>query len=261
MTGAAGLPPEQEAVRRLLADARHDAPAPPEVVSRLAETLDSLVAERGAAPSPGPRPADVADTTTGTGTGTGTTTRTAPVVDLAARRRRRAGLGLLAAAAVVVAGVALGQGLTTSGDSASDAGAGTSAAQEAPSAGSEGTAPEQQDSTELDAESGAAGVGPELLKSPAAGQVPEIALDDPALADVLAGLRPLALPRSASLGTADALGGCALPALGAGRRVALTVDGQVGTAVFRRPTGATQRVDVFTCGAEAPVQTVTLPAP
>lgn len=257
MTGAAGLPPEQEAVRRLLADARHDAPAPPEVVARLAETLDSLVAERGAAPSPGPRPADVAGTTTGTDT----TTRTAPVVDLAARRRRRAGLGLLAAAAVVVAGVALGQGLPTSGDSASDAGAGTTAAQDAPAAGSERTAPELQDSTELDAESGPAGVGPELLKSPAAGQVPEIALDDPALADVLAGLRPLALPRSASLGTADALGGCALPALGAGRRVVLTVDGQVGTAVFRRPTGATQRVDVFTCGADAPVQTVTLPAP
>lgn len=252
MTGAAGLPPEQEAVRRLLADARHDAPAPPEVVARLAETLDSLVAERDAAPATGPRPVDVDDSTT---------TRTAPVVDLAVRRRRRAGVGLLAAAAVVVAGVAIGQGLPTSGDTASDGGADASTAQEAPAAGSERTAPEAQDSTELDAQSGAAGVGPELLKSPAAGQVPEIDLGDPALADVLAGLRPLALPRSASLGTADALSGCALPALGAGRRVVLTVDGEVGTAVFRRPTGATQRVDVFTCGADAPVQTVTLPAP
>ena len=40
------LPPEQEAVRRLLADARHDGPTPPEVVARLDATLASLAAER-----------------------------------------------------------------------------------------------------------------------------------------------------------------------------------------------------------------------
>ena len=38
-----GLPPEQEAVRRLLADARHDGPTPPEVVARLDAALSSVV--------------------------------------------------------------------------------------------------------------------------------------------------------------------------------------------------------------------------
>ena len=46
MSESSGLPPEQEAVRRLLADARHDGPPPPDVVARLDETLASLVAER-----------------------------------------------------------------------------------------------------------------------------------------------------------------------------------------------------------------------
>ena len=107
MTDSPRLPPEQEHVRRLLADARHDGPVPPEVVARLDETLASLVSERGGAPleqsGPGPDRA------------------TAPVVDLGARRRRTAGIGLLAAAAVVVAGVALGQALprTAGGDDAS----------------------------------------------------------------------------------------------------------------------------------------------
>ena len=50
MTDAPDLTPEQDAVRRLLADARHDGPTPPEVVARLDDTLASLVAERGEAP-------------------------------------------------------------------------------------------------------------------------------------------------------------------------------------------------------------------
>ena len=42
MSESSGLPPEQEAVRRLLADARHDGPPPPDVVARLDDTLASL---------------------------------------------------------------------------------------------------------------------------------------------------------------------------------------------------------------------------
>ncbi|WP_416954942.1 hypothetical protein ACNKF0_22500 [Nocardioides sp. T5] len=86
MTESSGLPPEQEAVRRLLADTRHDGPPPPDVVARLDDTLAALRAERAAA-----------DTSPGR------------VVDIGSRRRRVAGIGLLAAASVVVAGVALGQ--------------------------------------------------------------------------------------------------------------------------------------------------------
>ena len=104
MTDPTGLPPEQEAVRRLLADARHDGPIPPGVVARLDAALASLAAERGES-----SPAEDAP---------------APVVDLGARRRRAAGIGLLAAAAVVVAGVAIGQGLPLQGSSDSGSAAG-----------------------------------------------------------------------------------------------------------------------------------------
>ncbi|MGN0063688.1 MAG: hypothetical protein ACI379_05555 [Nocardioides sp.] len=78
----------EDAVRRLLADARHDAPVPDEVVARLDTTLAGLVAERDAsAPEPSP----------------------APVIDLAARRRRRMTQFVAAAAVVVVAGVGVNQ--------------------------------------------------------------------------------------------------------------------------------------------------------
>ena len=98
MTDSPRPTPEQEAVRRLLAESRHDGPTPPEVVARLDEALASLVAERGTDPLVSDEPAP------------------ARVTDLGARRRRLAGVGLLAAAAVVVAGVALGQALPRSGD-------------------------------------------------------------------------------------------------------------------------------------------------
>ena len=35
MSESSGLPPEQEAVRRLLADARHDGPPPPDVARQM----------------------------------------------------------------------------------------------------------------------------------------------------------------------------------------------------------------------------------
>ena len=102
MTESSGLPPEQEAVRRLLADARHDGPPPPEVVARLDDTLADLVAEHA--------PAD---------------TSPGRVVDMGSRRRRMAGIGLLAAASVVVAGGAIGQVLPRGGGDASDSSAGS----------------------------------------------------------------------------------------------------------------------------------------
>lgn len=85
--------PDEELVRRLLADARHDEPMPADVAARLAGVLDELVAD-------GRRPADV------------TPLRQA---DAVRRRTRRWTVALVAAAAVVVGGVALREALPTGG--------------------------------------------------------------------------------------------------------------------------------------------------
>src|SRR4051812_42226256 len=162
MTDGPALTPEQEAVRRLLAEARHQGATPPEVVARLDDTLASLVAERGLGPlADEERPPERA---------------AAPVVDLGARRRRRVGVGLLAAAAVVVAGVALGQGLplpSGSNDSSSADGGADSATSRADS-------PDASSSGGDDA--GAAEASPEDLKSAAPEPgVPTLSSTDPAL--------------------------------------------------------------------------------
>ena len=243
MTDASDLPPEQEAVRRLLADARHAGPPPPEVVARLDETLAALVADRGSAPL-----ADAPATSP---------ERTAPVVDLSARRRRLAGVGLLAAASVVVAGVAIGQVLPRG---ASDEGS---------SAGSDSSLADSQTEAQQEGESDDSGAGsseqaPELLKSPSAtpfAGVPTISASDPALEQRLVDLRTEAVARSQDLGSVDAVISCTLPGLGQGRRLLAQVDGQLGVVVFRRPVGGTQQAELYVCGTPDPVRTLTLPAP
>ena len=229
---SSGLTPEQDAVRRLLADARHDGPTPPEVVARLDDTLAALRAE-------GSR--DV---------------RTAPVVDLAARRRRLVGAGVLAAAAVVVAGVALGQALPrggsdSGGDSASSAtdggGSMDSQAGGAESGGEDGGDP-AADSTSPEALSG---------KS-AAPQGPEVSLDSD-LDDALTSLRN-SHRRSTAL-TGETLVACQVGEVGRGRQVLVQVDGRPGLVVFRAARGSRQDADVYLCGDPEPVRTLTLPAP
>ena len=238
MTDASGLTPEQEAVRRLLAEARHDGPTPPEVVSRLDETLASLLDERAAE--------RVSERSV------------APVVDLGARRRRRAGIGLLAAAAVVVAGVAIGQGLpsTSTSDDASTSAAG---------ADSDSSLAEAPESAQDDAggESGAAETGPGDLKSaaPNAASLPSVSSADGDLDSQLLLVRPDAAARSQLLGSVDSLSSCELPRLGQGRRLVAQVDGQPGVIVFRRPDGAAQQAEVYVCGTPEPVRTLSLPAP
>jgi hypothetical protein len=116
--GAGSLPeltPEQETeVRRLLADARHDAPMPTEVADRLDTVLSGLTRDE-------PGSAGVA-----------------PVIDLAARRRRRNAAALLAgAAAVIVAGFVGGQVINVGSDDD-----GTSSASAGDAADRAGTADE-----------------------------------------------------------------------------------------------------------------------
>ena len=231
-----GLPPEQEAVRRLLADARHDGPTPPEVVARLDATLASLAAERGEP------------------------TSRAPVVDLGARRRRMAGIGLLAAAAVVVAGVAIGQGLPPMGGgsdagSAADTDAATSQRELTDDAGGGSDSGAATESEE---------VGPQSLKSgtPApVGAYPTLSSGDVDLDDELLSLRRSYEAPMAESATPDLRSDCDLRGTGRGRRVLVEVDGLVGAVVFRRADGASQQVDLYVCGDPTAVRTLTLPAP
>lgn len=249
MTDSPGLPPEQERVRRLLAEARHAAPVPSVVAARLDETLASLVAERGGAPL------EDSDTRSDG--------HATPVVDLGARRRRRVGIGLLAAAAVVVAGVAVGQALprmSGSDDASSSGGV---------AADSEGSSREfggdQTDGGAADSSSGAE--APESMKSRAPTPLvgaPTLSSSDTDLTDRLTELRSSQADMSAMSQRRqllDLVRACDLRGVGQGRRVAAEVDGQDGLVVFRRPDGAAQEVALYVCGTPQPVRTLTLPAP
>ncbi|NYE36359.1 hypothetical protein F4692_001463 [Nocardioides cavernae] len=234
MTDPSDLTPEQEAVRRLLADARHDGPPPPEVVSRLNETLAALVAERAESGDAG----------------------SAPVVDLGARRRRLTGMGVLAAAAVVVAGVALGQALPRGANDSADSG-GASQAESAPS-------PEASDDAGAGIEDPSA-MSSELTPEAKRGltDAPELApADDDTLDAQLLRLRAAARPRSQDSAEASILGDCLMPGLGPGRRAYATLDDVPVVVVYGRPSGDEQRVAVYACGAgDEPLRETVLPAP
>ena len=257
MSESSGLPPEQEAVRRLLADARHDGPPPPDVVARLDETLASLTAERASERTPA----------TATEHGDRSPGR---VVDLGSRRRRVASIGLLAAASVVVAGVAIGQALPRGGnDSSSESSAGSqsdSSLAESPEAGGSSADSSTSSGADQGGDSGAASEpAPESLKSspatPFAG-VPSLSTADADLDDQLLALRAEGATRRQQLATLDALRGCDVPRPGrAAALVAAEVDGRTGVVVFRRPVDQAQGVELYVCGEAVPVRTITLPAP
>ncbi|GAB3076515.1 hypothetical protein [Nocardioides zeae] len=135
-------PATAAAVRRLLAEARHDEPAPPAVAARLDATLAGLRAERLAAHPSAPAtehglpPRPGAD---------------APIDLAARRRRRRGGVLLAAAAAVVVVGVGGvlvprlgGSGDATSSDSGGQSESGPNVGQAPPP---DGNAEEQPPSS------------------------------------------------------------------------------------------------------------------
>ena len=250
MSESPGLPPEQEAVRRLLADARHTAPPPPEVVARLDDTLASLVSER-AAEHTAARAAERSDVPDDRSPGR--------VVDLGSRRRRMAGIGLLAAASVVVAGIAIGQALPRGAGDAGESSAGSQSDSSLAEAGDAG-------GTSTDSGSGAGSEpAPESLKSSPAittDGVPSLSTADADLDAQLLALREDTTCRRQAAAALDAIGDCDVPRPG---RSALVVpaalDGQVGVVVFRRPVEEAQVVELYVCGLAAPARTITLPAP
>lgn len=251
MTDASDLTPEQEAVRRLLADARHDGPPPPEVVARLDDTLAALVAERR------DTPADVATQATD-----------ATVTDLGARRRRLAGMGVLAAAAVVVAGVALGQALPRGTGDSADSGA----SQAESSTGQDAPTEDGGGESGADSDAGSAAEDPSALSSELAPDAkrgltdaPRLsALDDDLLDQQLLRLRPSAAPRSRTLdpGGTGLLVDCPVAGIGPGRRAYATLDDVPVVVVYGRPSGDAQPVSIYACGVgEAPLRETVLPAP
>ena len=228
------LSPEQERVRRLLAQARVDEPMPDDVAERLDRVLAQL--------------ADEADDD-------------APsVVDLAARRRRKAATLLVAAAAVVAVGV--GAGNLFGGPGLSDGGADSPAADTAaePRAG-------VQDRNSADApEATSATVG----SARAPGRVRDASFAD----DVARLRLPLEQDGSLSSAAppgdsaqfsagAEGAGGfvCDAAPWGPGELMAVRYSGMPAILAFRPPAGDTQVVDLLECGTAAILRSVTLPVP
>ncbi|MGH3362904.1 MAG: hypothetical protein ACRDOM_10650 [Nocardioides sp.] len=228
MTDDPSLSTADEAVRRLLVDARHAEPVPPDVAARLDRVLDGLAQE----------PA-----------------RTAPVVELAHRRRRAASL-LVAAAAVVAVGLGLNQVFQPSGDEAASTGSDSAAELGPPPDGQEKPGAIRQGAgagaESADADKARRGVV-ELRSRDFADDVRESRVD------LLTDSRSVVSQyRSVDRALRQS---CGAAAWGAGTFVPVRYDGEPAVMVFRRPQGDTQVADLFRCGSTEPDRSVTLPAP
>jgi hypothetical protein len=227
--------PDAEAVRRLLADARHTGPIPDDVADR----MDAVLADLAGSPVDAPEPAAA---------------REEPVVvSLAAQRRRRAAAMLVAAAAIVVGGVVAAQHLPGS-SSQPDA----------------SPASRQQDSAAL----GNTGGGSVRPNAPGALRLNDVAgparirhgrlLVRPQhfTADALAARRVLQrkVPASAYSFLSGSASSCAVPGAG-GQRVSATYQRAPAVLVFRAPGSGSQVVDLYLCGSSSPVRSATLPSP
>lgn len=221
---------QDDEVRRLLADARHTEPIPPDVAGRLDGVLADLRAERPVRAS---------------------------VTDLAAaRRRRRVRTLLVAAAAVVVVGVGVDQVRGWSpGVSSSDSGSSASSQGESNADGAAGG----DSLAELD------GPVPDAQAPSAARPVP-ISADRFARQVAVLQRQRTALSSGRETGSgalnysADAAAPCPLD-VGRGRAVRVRYDGAPGLLVFRPVRGDSQVVDLYLCGGTDPARSITLPAP
>lgn len=217
---------DDDQVRRLLAEARHDEPLPEDVATRLDEVLAGLRDDR-------------------------------PVVDLAARQRRKhVRTWVLAAAAVVVVGIGINQvewsGMTT-GDDSADSGAASSPELES-GAGDAAEAP--ADGARRDAyvwRKARAQLKKERFAVQAASlqtELPRATLSSAAESD---------LDADGGSYQYDVL--CEFAPQAPGRVVSVTYDGERGWLVYRDPQGDSQVVDLYLCGRSKPTRSITLPAP
>lgn len=240
--------PDEEQVRRLLADARHTEPMPDDVAERLDAALADLSPETSAADAV-----------------VGARRR----VDLAAaRRRRNARTWLVAAAAAVLIGVGVQQlpdlGMSSDdADSASDqAVSGAADSADGGRRGAEHAPAEAPTVTSEDLPRGFV----RLHQGDFGGEVKRLrdrrpALDYSPQAGVVASdgylLDGLRADKDSPLRSLS----CDSTGWGRGRVVAVTYEGEPGGLVFRRPRGDTQVVDLLLCGEAEPTRSITLPAP
>jgi len=249
---------EQDAhVRRLLHDARHDAPLPDDVAARLERVLAQLGAD-------GPVDAPPAD-------------------EVAARRRRHAGGLLVAAAAVVVAAVGIDQVIDSSGESASSgdsssvAGESTGAEDPAADRATGALPPRKAPSPTGDpidvhadhftrdarallratesqiaafsADAGGAGAG-----GAASDQRSELRRDRAPAPHSKPGN-----PQREALTAGTAWFSCDPAPWGPGRLLAVRYDDQPAVVAVRPPAGDTRVVEVLQCGTGTILRSVTLP--
>ena len=230
---ADGLSPEQEEVRRLLADARHAGPMPDDVVDRLDRVLAGLATDSGddrvAAPA-------------------------ASVVSLASRRRRRATGALVAAAAVVAVGIGLGQvigdGVGVGGGA--DSTAASSAQERESSADRDGAGLDARADSEYLVVNEPLPVRPEHFSS----DVRRIRGDLRSLVVDQTSKSPPALSSSAPEDVA-----CAAAGSGPGALVPVRYGSRRGVLLFGPVRGDSQVVELFACGNPEALRSVTLPAP
>jgi hypothetical protein len=230
---ADGLTPEQEEVRRLLAEARHVDPMPDDVVDRLDQVLAGLATESGdnrvAAPA-------------------------ASVVSLASRRRHRAETALVAAAAVVAVGIGLGQviGDGVGGGGGADSTAASSAQERESSADRDGAGLDARADSEYLVVTEPLPVRPEHFSS----DVRRIRGGLRSLVTDQTSKSPPALSSSPSEDYA-----CAAASSGPGALVPVRYGSRRGVLLFEPVRGDSQVVELFACGNAEALRSVTLPAP
>jgi hypothetical protein len=238
--GAGSLPeltPEQEtAVRRLLAEARHDAPIPTEVADRLDTVLADLTRDEPGSPG------------------------VAPVIDLAARRRRRNAAALLAgAAAVIVAGFGIGQVIdvgASSDDTAAEGGGSTVSKRD--TADDEAVAPQEESGAGAD--NSAPSPRPDYLDGPRA----LLRLRSAHLeADITTQIHGFASANAVEPDfKAFRAAGCPLPTphtkFGLGDLFPALFDDEPAVLALRPPAGGKQQADVLACDTAATLATTTI---
>lgn len=220
--------PELDSVRRLLAEARHDAPIPEDVAARMDRVLAGLSAERDEAPG------------------------TAEVVPLELHRRRRAASLLVAAAAIVVGGVTAVQHLP--GGSGSQATAGGTAESDSVIGGPRASGPASAPQIAPGPKDHAGGP---LRTLPGRVRVRPGHFAADALSARAAASQTSSQQYDALKGAAA---GC-VPSVPDAVVLRATYEKAPAALVFHAAAGSTQIVDLYLCGTSKPIRSITLPTP